>query len=88
MDDREIKNRFQHSAREDSLDAMKHLVRSLLKEIEIYSSISGRVRDDTDDGYHYVELDLRPGIEGTEFDLSIHGDRALIRFVKKVKEPI
>ena len=87
MDEKEIRNRLHHNTREDSFEAMKHLVRSLLKEIETYGSISDRVRDDTDDGYHYIELDLRPEIEGMEFDLSINGDHALIRFVKKVKSP-
>ena len=65
---------------------MKELVRLLLQEVETYGSVAHRFRDDTDDGYHYIELDLRPEVDGTEFDLSINGDRALIRFVKKVNE--
>ena len=87
MDDQSITRRHHHNNREDSFEAMKHLVRSLLNEVQAYGSISERVRDDTDDGYHYIELDLRPEIEGMEFDLSINGDHALIRFVKKVKTP-
>lgn len=88
MDEREINQRFHHPTREASSTTMKYLVRLLLKEIELYSFIAHRFRDDTDDGFHYLELDLKPEVEGSEFDLSVMGDRALIRFVKRVKEPV